>query len=236
MNLTLNYRILSIFIYYLIILIYNEKQVNAHGTMVDPISRNSLWRIDSSAPVNYNDIELFCGGIGVTTQYYGKCGICGDPYPMKTPRPHETGGYMVVNKTVKNYFPGSTLDVMIDLETNHGGYFEFELCQRDSFDVPETDSCFEKLQFVDGSYRMSLKNDHSDKGLKSMSLLIPDDVRECRACILRWNYKAGNNWGICDDGSEGTGCGPQELYRNCADISIGYQIFELNKRKQILSN
>lgn len=39
--------------------------VNAHGTMVDPISRNSLWRVDSSAPVNYDDIELYCGGISV---------------------------------------------------------------------------------------------------------------------------------------------------------------------------
>lgn len=41
-------------------------KVDAHGTMIDPVSRNSLWRIDSEAPVNYNDIELFCGGIGVS--------------------------------------------------------------------------------------------------------------------------------------------------------------------------
>lgn len=40
--------------------------VNAHGTMIDPVSRNSLWRVDKSVPVNYNDIELFCGGIGVS--------------------------------------------------------------------------------------------------------------------------------------------------------------------------
>lgn len=40
--------------------------VQSHGTMIDPVSRNSLWRIDATAPVNYNDIELFCGGIGVS--------------------------------------------------------------------------------------------------------------------------------------------------------------------------
>lgn len=164
----------------------------------------------------------------MTTQNGGKCGVCGDSYLEKVPRPHETGGYMTMNRTVKNYFPGSTIDVLVDLDTNHGGYFEFELCKRSSFDVIETEECFEKLKFVDGSYRLRLLNDHSDKGLKSMSLIIPDDLRDCRACILRWNYRAGNNWGICQDGSAGMGCGPQELYRNCADISIGYQNYQLS--------
>lgn len=43
-----------------------------HGTLVDPVSRNSLWRIDGAAPVNYNDIELFCGGIGVCSIVRGR--------------------------------------------------------------------------------------------------------------------------------------------------------------------
>lgn len=132
---------------------------------------------------------------------------------------------MVVNRTVKNYFPGSTLDIIIDLDTNHGGYFTFELCRRDSFDIMETESCFESLQFIDGSYSMKLQTDHSDKGLKSLSLLMPEDV-SCISCVLRWNYRTGNNWGTCINGTEGVGCGPQELYRNCADISIGYQIHQ----------
>lgn len=135
---------------------------------------------------------------------------------------------MVTNRTVKNYFPGSTIDVIIDLDINHGGYFEFELCSRDSFDVPESENCFQRLKFVDGSERMPLKADHSKNGFRSMSLLMPPNLRECRACVLRWNYRAGNNWGVCQDGSEAIGCGPQELYRNCADISIGYQIHMLD--------
>lgn len=129
---------------------------------------------------------------------------------------------MVMNRTVRNYFPRSTIDVIINLDTNHGGYFEFELCRRQSFDELETEDCFEPLNFVDGSRRMRLRADHSDRGLKSVALLMPDDITECRACILRWNYRAGNNWGVCQNGSQGMGCGPQELYRNCADISIGY--------------
>jgi hypothetical protein len=30
----------------------------------------------------------------------------------------------------------------------------------------------------------------------------------------------GNSWGECEDGTEAMGCGPQEIFRNCADISI----------------
>ena len=30
----------------------------------------------------------------------------------------------------------------------------------------------------------------------------------------------GNTWGICANGTEGMGCGEQETFRNCADVSI----------------
>lgn len=30
----------------------------------------------------------------------------------------------------------------------------------------------------------------------------------------------GNNWGVCEDGTEATGCGNQETFVNCADIAI----------------
>lgn len=143
---------------------------------------------------------------------------------------------MVTNQTVRNYFPGSDIDIIVDLVTNHGGYFEFELCRRDSFEEPETEACFERLQFVDGSWRMLLSSpasghngDHNNQdhhqletGYKSIALRMPEGLRECRACVLRWNYVAGNNWGVCPDGTTSRGCGQQELYRNCADISIGY--------------
>lgn len=34
----------------------------------------------------------------------------------------------------------------------------------------------------------------------------------------------GNNWGKCGDGSQQVGCGPQETYRNCADVSVKYDL------------
>ena len=32
-------------------------------------------------------------------------------------------------------------------------------------------------------------------------------------CLL---YFAGNNWGACEDGTAGMGCGPQETFRSCS--------------------
>lgn len=36
--------------------------------------------------------------------------------------------------------------------------------------------------------------------------------------------RAANNWGLCDDGKEAMGCGPQETYRNCVDITVGHSL------------
>lgn len=44
---------------------------------------------------------------------------------------------------------------------------------------------------------------------------------ECGNCVLQWRYVAGNNWGMCADGTGAVGCGPQEEFRACADITIG---------------
>lgn len=39
--------------------------------------------------------------------------------------------------------------------------------------------------------------------------------------MLQWRYIAGNNWGMCPDGTGAVGCGAQEEFRACADINIG---------------
>jgi hypothetical protein len=36
--------------------------VSAHGRLMNPPARNSMWRFGFPNPVNYNDNELFCGG------------------------------------------------------------------------------------------------------------------------------------------------------------------------------
>lgn len=47
---------------------YFFKSSNGHGRMLEPPARNTLWRFGFKAPPNYNDNELFCGGIGVSTK------------------------------------------------------------------------------------------------------------------------------------------------------------------------
>lgn len=31
---------------------------------------------------------------------------------------------------------------------------------------------------------------------------------------------SGNSWGLCEDGTDDVGCGDQEIFRSCADITI----------------
>lgn len=42
----------------------------------------------------------------------------------------------------------------------------------------------------------------------------------CSQCVLQWRYTAANNWGMCANGTGAVGCGPQEEFRACSDISI----------------
>lgn len=85
--------------------------------------------------------------------------------------------------------------------------------------LTETEDCFEDLPLINGDEVYQLKRDHSEKGIMTMSVKLPPN-KTCKACIIRWDYRAANNWGRCPDGKQRTGCGLQELYRNCADISI----------------
>lgn len=129
---------------------------------------------------------------------------------------------MALNETTRNYFPGSSVDIMIEIVANHGGYFNFEMCWRDSVDTKETEECFEQLKLSnkrdDDDFEYHLEAEKGS-GVYTMSIDLPIN-KTCEHCILRWHWKSANNWGVCEDGSERVGCGYQEVYRNCADISV----------------
>ncbi|KAG8228486.1 hypothetical protein J437_LFUL009351 [Ladona fulva] len=89
-----------------------------------------------------------------------------------------------------------------------------------SKDQVETEDCFERypLQLADGSgTRYQLGN--GSTGKYDVKLKLPDGVK-CDLCSIRWHYRTGNSWGVCPDGTGKMGCGDQETFRNCADISI----------------
>lgn len=150
-------------------------------------------------------------------QSTGKCGLCGDSFAATTPRKHELGGKYGQGVIVKTYENVDKIDVGALITANHLGHFSFEICNLDKFGT-ESEECFaeHKLNFVGGDQKFPIG---TRTGLINVSTLIPKDLK-CQHCVLRWIYKAGNNWGVCDDGSGALGCGMQETFVNCADIQI----------------
>lgn len=121
------------------------EKVSGHGMMLDPPNRSSLWRYDPTAPINYNDNEVFCGGFGVTQKHslqkkiiyrivnyqiqwgvhQGKCGVCGDSYGDPIPRDNENTGKYGQGKVVAQYPTGSVVTVTVRLTANHKGWFNY---------------------------------------------------------------------------------------------------------------
>lgn len=145
-------KIFSVLIVWFSFLIF----VDGHARLLEPPARNVLWRLKPDLSPIYDDSQLFCGGFGVSlwktmkfhtliqkmifkwskqvqhVENQGKCGVCGDSYA----EPHkwfEKRGFACNNFTTRAYSPRSRLDVIVDVLTNHGGKFSFQICYRNSF-------------------------------------------------------------------------------------------------------
>ncbi|KAM8706034.1 hypothetical protein ACLKA7_010340 [Drosophila subpalustris] len=181
-------------------------EIDGHGMMLSPAGRSSRWRYDSTAPKNYDDNGLYCGGLWKQTENGGLCGLCGDDYSLSQPRPNEHGGKYGQGVIVNSYIGVKTIEVNVLITANHLGYFTFDLCNLDEA-VTETEECFNKypLNFVQGNSQLHIGTTH---GSINQTLQLPSGLT-CKHCVLRWTYTAGNN---C--------CGAQETFKNCADVSI----------------
>ncbi|EZA61441.1 hypothetical protein DMN91_003949 [Ooceraea biroi] len=199
----------------------NLQEIHGHGMMLDPINRSSAWRKGFPVEPNYTDNEHFCGGRTIQhNQNGGKCGECGDNYALPRPRSNENGGRYGTGVIVQKYKAGSTIDVTVRLTASHLGHFEFNLCPLKSKTDLETDECFNKypLPLADGSgYNYPITVYGSKE--YTVRLNLPKGVT-CDQCVIRWHYRTGNTWGICENGTKKMGCGPQETFRSCADVSI----------------
>ncbi|XP_033216760.1 uncharacterized protein LOC117172708 [Belonocnema kinseyi] len=195
-------------------------EVSAHGRLIEPPSRASMWRFGFGTPENYNDHELYCGGYSRQwNRNGGKCGICGDPWDMKKPRPHETGGTYGKDVIVRRYRTGSVIPVRVELTANHYGYFEFRTCPMTYKGTEVTQECLDKylLRGENGTIRYYPA---PGNGIFESYYKLPEGLT-CAQCVFQWRYVAGNNWGKCENGTGAVGCGPQEEFRSCADIAIG---------------
>nr|XP_031845677.1 uncharacterized protein LOC116432652 [Nomia melanderi] len=194
-------------------------EIHGHGMMMDPVSRSSAWRKGFPVEPNYDDSALYCGGFSVQhDQNGGRCGLCGDNFALPQPRPNENGGIYGTGYIVERYSRGQTINVNVKLTANHRGKFTFHLCQLQNRGQLETESCFNQhpLQLADGSYEVPVSSSQMEFNI---GVRLPSDVA-CEQCVLRWTYTAGNNWGSCGDGTSAAGCGPQETFKNCADVAI----------------
>ncbi|XP_030374183.1 uncharacterized protein LOC115623782 [Scaptodrosophila lebanonensis] len=201
----------------LIVWMYCLGEIDAHGILLYPVGRSSRWRYDGSAPANYDDNGLYCGGFWKQTENGGRCGLCGDDFSLAQPRPNELGGKYGQGVIVKSYISSSSADVIVRITANHLGFFSFHLCNLDVYGR-ESEQCFDqnRLKFSDGSDQYYLG---TTLGEINLQLRLPAGL-VCQHCVLRWTYTTGNNWGVCADGTGALGCGDQENFKNCADISI----------------
>ncbi|KAK2581714.1 hypothetical protein KPH14_002199 [Odynerus spinipes] len=195
------------------------EKIDGHGMLMEPVNRGSAWRKGFNTPTNYDDDGNYCGGLTVNIQNGGKCGVCGDNYVLPRPRPNENTGIYGTGTIVKRYQKGQKIEAVARITANHWGHFKFQICPLSNSKELETEECFERfpLKFEDGSDKYQVPT-HEIRDYK-MTLVLPENLT-CEHCVLRWEYVAGNNWGICDDGTEAAGCGPQETFKTCSDISI----------------
>ncbi|XP_063929820.1 uncharacterized protein LOC135142089 [Zophobas morio] len=207
---------------YAIVVAFFLPRIAAHGRLIEPPSRASAWRYGFDTPHNYNDHELYCGGF--TRQWVkneGKCGVCGDAWDVKTPRPHEFGGTYGQGLIVRKYGVGSAITIRVELTANHFGYFTFAICPNYK---TTTQECLDKhiLQLAkpqEGVDHQGIRfYPKAGNSVYEMKYRLPK--KSCEHCILQWRYIAGNNWGNCPNGTGAVGCGPQEEFRACADIQI----------------
>ncbi|XP_012054317.1 PREDICTED: uncharacterized protein LOC105617366 [Atta cephalotes] len=184
----------------LIVSLLVVRRVSAHGRLIEPPSRASMWRYGFDTPHDYNDHECYCGGF--TRQWQrnkGKCGICGDPWDSPTPRVHETGGKYGNGVIVRRYRTGSVIPVRVELTANHHGYFEFRTCAMTYRDQEVTQECLDQhlLHAENGSTRY-----YPGPGNRVFEgyYKLPEDLT-CTQCVFQWRYIAGNNWGDCGNGT-----------------------------------
>ncbi|KAL4216731.1 hypothetical protein ACF0H5_024454 [Mactra antiquata] len=195
--------------------------VTGHGGMLEPPMRSIAWRYGFDTPINYDWMSLYCGGLHEFTRHGGKCGVCGDPY--NGPYENARGGVYDTGIIVRHY-PANLreIEVKVEITAHHKGYFRFKICANNENEV--TQECLDRnpLRIRESDtqgdpYRFYPPREPK---LNELHVELPPGMI-CDRCVLQWTYTAGNNAGTSSTGESCMGCGIQETFVNCADISIG---------------
>lgn len=52
----------------LLVTIQQIRNSHGHGRLMDPVNRSSAWRLNFSTPINNDDDQNYCGGLGVSNK------------------------------------------------------------------------------------------------------------------------------------------------------------------------
>lgn len=114
-------------------------------------------------------------------------------------------------------------NVTVNLIAIKKGYFEFSICVLRHPNDIETEECFKEypVDLIDEEGRLSKTfNVGWLVNQINVTVILPKEL-DSEHCVLRWQYVTATKWGDCEEtGNRRSGCGPQEIFRNCADIVI----------------
>lgn len=58
--------ICAVLVLSVVLVVLQMQTVSGHGMVHDPAARSTRWRYNKTAPKNYNDNQLWCGGFSVS--------------------------------------------------------------------------------------------------------------------------------------------------------------------------
>jgi len=186
--------------------------------MLEPPSRTSAWRSGFSTPIDYNDNQHNCGGLWKQISLGGRCSICGDADDLAVKPSEAPGGIYATGTIVRNYQAGDLMDVTSVITANHKGFITFKLCPNNDVTQDPTQDCFDGYPLTVVGHGTHYNLPTAVAGTFNVQVQLPDI--SCSQCIIQWTYTAANGWGVCPDGTGAVGCGQQETFRACADVSI----------------
>jgi len=179
-----------------------------------------MWRFGFATPHDYDDTAGFCGGFN--TQWAvndGKCGVCGDAWNAEVKEHEAPGGKFATGTIVREYTAGQSIDISVEVTANHRGSFTFRLCRAPSAEQDPSQECLDQHLLTTSTGEQEWVLPSESNGMYDLQVELPQDY-ECKQCLLQWTWRVANNWGTCEDGSGAIGCGKQEHFRACADVSI----------------
>lgn len=113
--------------------------------------------------------------------------MCGDPWDGV--RANEDGGRYSTGQIVRKYKAGQLIKVLIELTTNHGGWFEFRICPYHKGRL--TTFCLRRRPLrISGHGRRFQIDTRAPRVRFAVEVKLPKRIK-CKQCLFQWKYNAG---------------------------------------------